>query len=115
MTTVAIPRITPWPTLAALAHVAVSCLPARQYITKLMNVTRIMTFTTVILADITPRTPSIGWCVPPIFRASSRLATREWGVIQTPRQMSKITSIVRIGFRYLASEPGMRYMMPSQK
>ena len=60
---------------AAFAHPAVSCFPARQYIIKLINVTRIMILATVILADMTPNTPSNGWCVPPIFWASAKLAT----------------------------------------
>lgn len=34
---------------------------------KLMKVMRIMRFETVILADMTPSTPSRGWCAPPIF------------------------------------------------
>src|SRR5215813_3573577 len=82
----ATPSTPPMKALATLAHVAVSCFPALQYMMKLMNVTRIMRLATVIFADITPKTPRSGWWVPPIFRASSRLATREWGVIQTPRQ-----------------------------
>ena len=71
---------------ATLAQPAVSCLPARQYMMKLMKVTRIMRLDTVILADMTPNTPSKGWCVPPICWASSKLATSECGVIQTARQ-----------------------------
>ena len=83
--------------LAILAQLVVSCLPARQYMMKLMKVTNIMRLETVILADITPKTPSNGWCVPPIFLASSRLATREWGVIQTPRHTMSTISMARIG------------------
>ena len=44
--------------LATLAQPAVSCFPARQYMMKLMKVTRIMRLATVILADMTPKTPS---------------------------------------------------------
>ena len=94
--------------LATLAQPAVSCLPARQYMMKLMKVTRIIRFATVILADMTPKTPNSGWCVPPILRASSKLATSECGVIQTPRHSSSMISMVMIGFRYLTSDPGMR-------
>ena len=46
--------------LAILAQLVVSCLPARQYMMKLMKVTNIMRLETVILADITPKTPSNG-------------------------------------------------------
>ena len=94
--------------LATLAQPAVSCLPARQYMMKLMNVTRIIRFATVILADMTPNTPRSGWWLPPIFLASSILATSEWGVIQTARHSSSAINIANIGFRYFISEPGMR-------
>ncbi len=108
-------RTPPMIDLATLAQVAVSCLPARQYMMKLIKVTRIIRLATVILADMTPKTPRRGWCVPPIFLASSKLATRECGVIQTPRHKSKITNIDSIGFRYFISEPGIRCVIPSQK
>ena len=49
-------------------------------------------FTTVFFADMTPKTPSRGWCAPPILRASSRLATRLCGVNQTRKQTVKIPS-----------------------
>ena len=67
-----------------------SPLLPRRYNKKLRNVVRIMMFTTVFFADMTPKTPSNGWCAPPIFLASSRLATRLCGVNQTRKQMVKM-------------------------
>ena len=54
---------------------------------------RIMRFTTVFLADMTPKKPSSGWCVPPMARASSSVTTIERGVAHTMKPMVRIISI----------------------
>jgi hypothetical protein len=46
-------------------------------------------FTAVFFADMTPRNPSTGWCVPPIARASSSVITIERGVAQTMKPKAR--------------------------
>ena len=95
--------------LAILAQPAVSCLPARQYMMKLMNVTRIIRFATVILADMTPKTPRSGWWraahLCRFFQARHKRVGRH---PDTQAQQQSITNIANIGFRYFIAEPGMR-------
>ena len=63
------------------------------------NVVRIMRFTTVFFADITPKKPSNGWWVPPIARASSSVTTIERGVAQIMKPSVRMMSIGGTYFR----------------
>ena len=76
-----------------------SPLLPRRYNRKLRKVVRIIRLTTVFLADMTPKTPSIGWCAPPILRASSRLATRLCGVSHIRKHTVSTPSMTGVNLR----------------
>ena len=54
---------------------------------------RIIRFTAVFLALITPSTPRNGWCEPPIAESSARLAIMVLGVAHTITPITSTTSI----------------------
>src|SRR5213082_982430 len=88
-------NIAPWITVPLFAHGTTGGLLARRYKRNDRNVVRIIRFTAVFLALITPRAPNNGWCEPPIAASSFESAIIVWGV---PHTIAPSTSTIR---RYL--------------
>src|SRR5687767_302968 len=82
-----------WIAMPVFTQGFVEILFARRYSTNDRNVVRIIKFTAVFFADMTPRKPSTGWWVPPIARASSSVTTIERGVAHTMKPIARISSI----------------------
>jgi hypothetical protein len=77
------------------------------------NVVRIMRFTAVFLALMTPSTLRNGWCDPPMAASSSRLAIIVCGVAHTIQHRTS-TSSIHLVYGVNRSAPGIR-PMPSHR
>src|SRR5207245_2848494 len=76
----AIANIAPWIIVPVLAQGTTGGVLARRYRRNDRNVVRIIRFTAVFLALMTPSAPSRGWCEPPIAASCFEAASMVCGV-----------------------------------
>src|SRR6266545_7345014 len=93
-------RTAHWIAIPVRTQDFVESLLARRYRTKERKVVRIITFTAVFFADMTPRNPRTGWCVPPMALASWRVTTMLRGVAQTMNPNARMPIMIGTYFRY---------------
>src|SRR2546423_13519182 len=91
-TNAATPNIPAWIHVPILAHGTTGRVLARRYNRNDRKVVRIIRFTAVFLALITPRAARNGGCEPPIAASSFESAIMVWGV---PPTMAPRTSPIR--------------------